>query len=323
MTIPMKPPSSSAAPAAPAAARGANNYNDLNGLAALKKDPKSPEALHAVSQQIDALFLQMMLKSMRDAGAEIGEGASNEMGMYQDMFDKQISLSMSQHQSLGLGAQLTRQLAAAAGAADPASKTAPVSTAVPARGSTSVTSQPTVDADGHAGDTSNNLVSGDPGEFVSQVYPAIQRAAQALGVNPLAIMAQAALETGWGKRMPRNSDGTPSHNLFGIKADDNWSGPRVAADTVEFSGGVVTQKRTAFRAYGCVEDSVNDFAKLLSSSPRYREAVAGGASTQGYVAGIGKSGYATDPQYANKLNDILNSATFRNLVANRRGTLET
>ena len=318
MTIPMKSP----LPAAPAAPN-ANNYNDLNGLAALKKDPKSPEALHAVSQQIDALFLQMMLKSMRDAGAEIGESASNEMGMYQDMFDKQISLSMSQHQSIGLGAQLTRQLAAAAGEADPASKTAPVPTTVPARGSISGTGQSSVDADGHAGDTSSNVTAADPGEFVNQVYPAIQRAAQALGVNPLAIMAQAALETGWGKRMPRNSDGTPSHNLFGIKADDSWNGPRVAADTVEFSGGVVTQKRTAFRAYGSVEDSVNDFAKLLATSPRYREAVAGGASPHGYVAGIGKSGYATDPQYANKLNDVLNSGTFRNLVAKRRGTLET
>jgi peptidoglycan hydrolase FlgJ len=317
MTIPMKSPLA-AAPIAPAA----NNYHNLNGLEALKKDPKSPEALHAVAQQIDALFLQMMLKSMRDAGAEIGESASNEMGMYQDMFDKQVSLSMSQHQSIGLGAQLTRQLAAAAGGSDPASKT-PVPTTVPARGPNSFTGQSTVDADGHAGDTSNNVAPADPSEFVSQVYPAIQRAAQALGVNPLAIMAQAALETGWGKRMPRSSDGTPSHNLFGIKADDNWNGPRVAADTVEFSGGVVTQKRTAFRAYGSIEDSVNDFARLLSTSPRYREAVAGGASTHGYVAGIGKSGYATDPQYANKLNDVLNSSTFRNLVSKRRGTLET
>jgi flagellar protein FlgJ len=322
MTIPMKSPLP-AASAAPNAARAANNYNDLNGLAALKKDPKSPEALHAVSQQIDALFLQMMLKSMRDAGAEIGESASNEMGMYQDMFDKQISLSMSQHQSIGLGAQLTRQLAAAAGGSDPASHTAPAPTSVPARGANSGIGQSAVDADGHAGDTSNNAASADPSEFVNQVYPAIQRAAQALGVNPLAIMAQAALETGWGKRMPRNSDGTPSHNLFGIKADDNWNGARVAADTVEFNGGVVTQKRTAFRAYGSVEDSVNDFAKLLATSPRYREAVAGGASTHGYVAGIGKSGYASDPQYANKLNDVLNSSTFRNLVAKRRGTLET
>src|SRR5712671_7407085 len=92
----------------------ANTYSDPNGLAALKKDPNSPEALHAVAQQVDALFLQMMLKSMRDANAAAGEGDSNEMGMYQDMFDKQIALTMSQHQDLGLGSLLTRQIAARA-----------------------------------------------------------------------------------------------------------------------------------------------------------------------------------------------------------------
>src|ERR1700680_2124158 len=108
-------------PPSPAMAN-ANTYSDPNGLAALKKDPNSPAALHAVAQQVDALFLQMMLKSMRDANAAAGEGDSNEMGMYQDMFDKQIALTMSQHQDLGLGSLLTRQIGAraAAGAPTPA-----------------------------------------------------------------------------------------------------------------------------------------------------------------------------------------------------------
>src|SRR5260221_7639944 len=107
-------------PPSPAMAN-ANTYSDPNGLAALKKDPNSPAALHAVAQQVDALFLQMMLKSMRDANAAAGEGDSNEMGLYQDMFDKQIALTMSQHQDLGLGSLLTRQIAArAAGGALPA-----------------------------------------------------------------------------------------------------------------------------------------------------------------------------------------------------------
>jgi len=285
MTIPLK---SAIQPAA--AAPNANTYSNLNGLAALKKDPSSPQAIHAVAQQIDALFLQMMLKSMRDASAEVGEADSNEMSMYHDMFDKQIALTMSQNQSLGLGAQLTRQLAAQAGATEPA----PAGNAAPAR--------PTA---------ANLPESENPVEFVSEVYPAIQRAAQALGVNPVAMLAQAVLETGWGKRMARGADGAPSHNLFGVKADDAWPGARVAADTVEFSGGVATQKRTAFRAYGSIEDSINDFARLLGSSPRYRDAVAAGGNAGAYIAAIGKSGYATDPAYANKLNDIMSSGTFR------------
>src|ERR1700681_1558282 len=121
----------------PPAMANANTYSDPNGLAALKKDPNSPAALHAVAQQVDALFLQMMLKSMRDANAAAGEGDSNEMGMYQDMFDKQIALIMSQHQDLGLGSLLTRQMAArAAAGATPAppndhaaSRAAPLSAA--------------------------------------------------------------------------------------------------------------------------------------------------------------------------------------------------
>ena len=116
------PPINSPLPAlgnAPATAApdtsAASTYTDINGLAALKKDPNSPEAISAVAQQVEALFLQMMLKSMRDAAAA-EDTASNEMGMYQDMFDKQIALTMSKHQDLGLGSMMTRQLAAAAAA---------------------------------------------------------------------------------------------------------------------------------------------------------------------------------------------------------------
>ena len=104
----------------PLSTSAANTYSDPNGLAALKASPNSPQALHAVAQQVDALFLQMMLKSMRDAAADVGEPESNEMGMYQDMFDKQIALTMSQHQDLGLGSVLTRRLAGAQGQPAPA-----------------------------------------------------------------------------------------------------------------------------------------------------------------------------------------------------------
>ena len=271
----------------PAAMANANTYSDPNGLAALKKDPNSPAALHAVAQQVDALFLQMMLKSMRDANAAAGEGDSNEMGMYQDMFDKQIALTMSQHQDLGLGSLLTRQIAARA--VTPASA-APQTIAPP----TSMTQS--------------------AGEFVDQVLPSIRTAAEALGLNPLVLLAQAALETGWGKRMARTADGNPSLNLFGIKADDTWVGARAAANTLEYAGGVATQRQAAFRAYGSIEESVNDFASLLKNSPRYRHAAAAGPDAQAYVDGIGRSGYATDPEYAAKLNEILHGSTLRAAV---------
>ncbi len=310
------------APDSPAAASAANTYSDLKGLAALKQDSKSPQALRAVAQQVDALFLQMMLKSMRDASADQGDPASNEMSMYQDMFDKQIALTLSQRQDLGLGSLLTRQSVPGAPptVSPPASAAAPRAVpqpAAPAPGapdsSSATTSSAASQSLAPAALTAQAaaVTSEDAGEFVDQILPTIRQAAAALGLSPLAMLAQAVLETGWGKRMARTADGSPSLNMFGIKADGNWGGARATANTVEFSGGVAVQRRAAFRAYGSIEDSVHDFANLLQSSPRYHSTVASGGSAQSYVASLQSSGYATDPDYANKLNEILNSGTFR------------
>jgi flagellar protein FlgJ len=285
----------------PPATTSADTYTNLSGLAALKKDTSSPQTLRAVAQQVDALFLQMMLKSMREASADQGDPASNEMGMYQDMFDKQIALSLSQHGGLGLGTLLTRQLSSGAAPASTPASPAPA----PARPA------PTSAYTGAPARQSSATTLESASEFVSEVLPTIRRAADALGVSPMGMLAQAALETGWGKRMARTAEGAPSLNMFGIKADDSWDGARATASTLEFSGGVATQRHTAFRAYGSIEESVSDFARLLGSSPRYKDAVAAGGDPQAYVQSIGKSGYATDPEYANKLNDILNSGTLR------------
>jgi flagellar protein FlgJ len=303
MTSPLLPAAQS-----PAATTAANTYTDLAGLAAIKKDPNSPQAMHALAQQVDALFLQMMLKSMREAGAEEGEPDSNAMGMYQDLYDKQISLTLSQHGGLGIGALLTRQMAAAAAGG---ASTGPVgSTPATAPTAMPLRRPPTAavgDAEGEPGAVTQESAS----EFVNAVMPTIRAAAGALGVDPVGMLAQAVLETGWGKRMARTADGAASLNMFGIKADEHWGGARATANTLEFSGGVATQRQTAFRAYGSIAESVNDFAGLLRRSPRYAEAVTVGGDAQAYVKSIGTAGYATDPEYANKLNGILNSSTFK------------
>jgi len=252
-----------------------------------------------------------MLKSMRDASADVGDPESNEMGMYQDMFDKQIALNLSQHQSLGLGALLTRQQTAAPA---PAPGTAAIGSPGAAAAPTATNLQ---GARAVTGDEDAATSAESASEFVNQVLPTIRQAADALGVSPLGLLAQAVLETGWGKRMARTVGGNPSLNLFGIKADEHWGGERATAKTLEFADGVATQRSTAFRAYGSIADSVNDFANLLQNSPRYRHAIAAGASAQAYVASIGKSGYATDPDYASKLNGILNSSTFRTALGTR------
>ena len=312
MTTPMQSlnGSSSSVPAAAASTSAATTYTDLNGLAALKNAPTSPAAIHAVSQQVEALFLQMMLKSMRDASAADGELDSNESSMYQDMFDKQVALTLSKRQDLGIARLFERQLG---GKTSPAAPAAPLT--LPKTGPAAAQTH----ADGHsaANQTSDATTAQHAAQFVSAVLPTIRRAAQSLGVNPLGLLAQAALETGWGKRMARTADGTPSLNMFGIKAGEGWNGARAVADTVEFSGGVATQRRTAFRAYGSIEESVSDFANLLSNSPRYRDAIAAGGNAQAYIHSIAKAGYATDPDYGNKLNQILNSSTLRTALGAR------
>jgi peptidoglycan hydrolase FlgJ len=304
MTAPLTPVSA-VPPSTGAAAPAANTYTDLNGLAALKNAPRSPEAIRAVSQQVEALFMQMMLKSMRDASDASGQSDSNEMSMYQDMFDKQVALTLSKHQDLGIARLFERELKSNASPASPA-------TAPPPPKPDSMA--PRIGSDGRSQGSGDASTSAEhAARFVAQVLPTIRRAAHTLGVNPLGLLAQAVLETGWGQRMAHTADGNPSHNMFGIKAGEEWRGARATADTVEFKGGVATQRRTAFRAYGSIEESVSDFANLLSSSPRYRDAIGAGQSAQAYIQNIARSGYATDPDYGNKLNQILNSSALRAL----------
>jgi flagellar protein FlgJ len=239
MTASLTPPSS--IPLSPAAvAPDAGTYTDLNGLSALKNAPTSPATIKAVSQQVEALFLQMMLKSMRDAtDAEGGGTTSNETGMYQDMFDKQVALTLSKRQDLGIARLFERQLGG---------KTAPApagnGSAIPLR-----PGQTRAEAEGGRPSAQSTAAAGEhAAAFVQSVMPTIQRAAQALGVNPLGMLAQAALETGWGKRMPRTADGAPSLNLFGVKAGDGWNGARAVADTVEVPTGRSRTASTISRA---------------------------------------------------------------------------
>lgn len=268
-------------------------YTDISGLESLKKDSQSPQAMSKVAQQVEAMFLQMMLKSMRDAS--IGDGIfDSETGkMYQDMFDKQVALDMSQHQDIGIGAMLMRQLTHKSDA----------------------TRAPSAPAQ-----TSNVAVA--PSQFVAQVLPSVRQAAQKLGLNPQGLLAQAVLETGWGQRIPKMADGQSSFNLFGIKAGASWKGARATADTIEFDGTVARRKTEAFRAYGSIEESVNDFAHLLQSSPRYSEALAAGTDAQAFIRAMGSSGYATDPEYANKLKQILSGERLQSAFVARTASLQ-
>ncbi|HMK86640.1 MAG TPA: glucosaminidase domain-containing protein [Steroidobacteraceae bacterium] len=290
---------SSLPPASGTAATAADTYTDLNGLAALKSAPNSPASIRAVAEQVEALFLQMMLKSMRDAGTGDGVTDNNETDMYQDMFDKQVALTLSKRQDLGIARFLEGRLGEQ-------SSEQSSSSSVPASAPAQLTYPPAASTAAPTG--------GAADEFVERVLPPIRRAARSLGINPAGLLAQAALETSWGQRMPRKADGSSSLNLFGVKAGEDWAGPRAVAESVEVDGGVATQRRTTFRAYSSIEESVEDFTRLLASSPRYQQALAAGDDAEAYVRRIGESGYATDPKYGDKLSGVLASGPLRSAL---------
>ncbi|MBS0396375.1 MAG: glucosaminidase domain-containing protein, partial [Proteobacteria bacterium] len=146
-------------------------------------------------------------------------------------------------------------------------------------------------------------------------------AGSALGVDPLALVAQAALESNWGRQVPATEGGS-SYNLFGIKADAGWDGRRVFKDTLEYSGGVAERRREPFRAYDSVAHSFEDYVTFLKGHDRYAAALAQGSDPGRYATALQAAGYATDPAYSAKIGAVMRSDIFRNAVASLKDRVE-
>lgn len=284
-------------------------YTDFQGLTRLKAEVKqqSPEALRKVAEQFESIFLNMMLKSMRDAN--LGEGIfdNDQSKFYSDMFDQQIAVTMAKRNSFGLADALIRQLSPKEAAS--LSPTGPVLPALLkplAMPTMPQTLQATVE---------NTSRPNSASEFVSMILPAAERAGQTLGVSSKALVAQAALESGWGRAIPQYPDGTASHNLFGIKADAGWKGKTIGVTTVEYAEGVAHRRQERFRAYDSLEESFADYVNFLSSNPRYSEALKVAGDSSRFVEELQSAGYATDPNYANKLKSIIQGGTLNEALA--------
>lgn len=258
---------------------GPSYYADFNGLEGLKKGAKAddPKSIRAAAQQFESLFTNMMLKSMREAKLGQGLGDSQESDLYQDMYDQQLSLKMAQGKGIGLADMLVQQLTR-----NTAAKAAAGSAA--------------------AGGTSSPAVStSDRISFVKSMQPYAEQAASQLGVSSDTLIAQAALETGWGQHIPAGGDGTSSLNLFGVKAGAGWNGAAVNAQTTEYGGVSPSSVSQPFRAYSSVQQGVNDYVTLLQRHPRYQQALGSGADVHAFASALTRGGYATDPSYAQKL----------------------
>jgi flagellar protein FlgJ len=295
-------------------------YTDFQGLSELRARAKrdSDASLREVAGQFEALFMQMMLKSMRDAN--LGEGIfdNEHTRTYQAMFDKQIAIDLSQRSGLGLAEILVRQLSRSDSA--PETESAATSPAapkrqVPLRLPSRAAVPTTIDAAQTRPPTGSDWKPDSAREFVGDLWPHAKRAADELGTRPELLLAQAALETGWGRHVIRGTDGRNSFNLFNIKADSRWQGDRVTTETVEFRDGLMRRERANFRAYESPAESFGDYVEFIKANPRYREALKQAADAPAFARALSAAGYATDPEYSQKINHIMGSERLRDAVS--------
>lgn len=311
------------------------NYNDLQGLNTLKRGASKddPEALKAVAQQFESMFISLIMKSMRDATDVLASDleSSYQTKFYRDMSDQQMSLSMSRDGGFGLAEVLYEQLLNDKNPERPNyldnnvkpldESIRPILNASPwsfnSQDSKSKSIAPSLDdvlpdinsKQLDVQDSSDPFAS--PTSFINHMLPIAEAAAQVLGVQPQVLVAQAALETGWGKKLIANENGDVANNFFGIKADGRWQGDTAVTTTHEYIEGNKITIKAPFRAYDSIEESFNDYAQFLATSDRYQEAIKHSEQPEKYLNELQSAGYATDPQYAEKIIRIVNSDWFK------------
>jgi flagellar protein FlgJ len=289
---------------------------DISGLEQLKTQARqNPDgALGEVARQFESVLVGMMIRSMRQASFGGGLMDSQQSRMYQDLYDQQLAMELSQR-GLGLADVICRQLGgdpgetAAARRDLPEYLAHPTPSAAPLRTARDPATDP--DADGRGPPVSSAVSGGapldSPQRFVAALMPWAREAAAKIGIAPEALLAQAALETGWGRSVIHGSGGSNSHNLFGIKADGRWDGDQVAVTTLEYVDGIAVRRKDPFRTYASYRDSFRDYVQFLQDNPRYQEALACTADPAAYFSALQAAGYATDPQYANKVLRVMQS----------------
>jgi flagellar protein FlgJ len=322
----------------------ADVYTDFNGLAKLKNDARkeSPEALKEVAKQFESIFINNVLKGMREAKLAEGILDNDQSKFYNDMYDQQLAVHLAGKPGIGLADLIVKQMRkeepedkqekletedflnrsssadkgsiqhthagdapAAAKAVQPVSEyqdgavtisSYPHDTSKLKQDITPITAK---------GESAGPIRSAE--QFVRQLQPYAEQAAKELGVEPKAILAQAALESGWGKSLIKTRDGESSFNVFNIKADKSWQGPQAKVSTLEFDHGVAQKVNAGFRTYGSFKESFNDYVDFIKSNPRYQQALKQAGNTQRYMHELQQAGYATDPRYAEKVMSIYQS----------------
>lgn len=318
--------------------------NSLNGIKRLSRD-NSPAALKAASQQFETVFMQMVLKSMRDATPQAGMFDSEQTKTFTGLLDQQLGMTLSTSRGgTGLAAiiekQLGRQMAPAVVpsessgfALEPQAGVLPLSTSLAATAGERFGIAQALDryraaaaaadrargaassaADGTTLPASLAALPAAKREFVQKVWPHAVQVSRETGIPAHFMVAQAALETGWGKSEIRRGDGAQSFNLFNIKAGGNWNGGAAKAMTTEYQNGAAVRENASFRAYGSYADAFRDYARLITGNARYAGA-AGQTDARAFADGLQRGGYATDPAYASKLKRVIDGLASAGVVA--------
>ncbi|NRD73330.1 flagellar assembly peptidoglycan hydrolase FlgJ [Shewanella sp. VB17] len=312
-----------------------SHFLDIAGLDSLRskaqKDDKA--ALKEVAQQFESIFVQMLMKSMRDANAAFE--SDNPMNsqytkFYEQMHDQQMSVNLSDKGMLGLADLMVQQLSPETSKITPASvlrgnanlpdgieqamvlnratTKEPQIALQPGRGKQVASDQLQTILVGKPLPSEapiSNMKFTDRHDFVTKLYPHAKKAAARLGTQAEVLIAQSALETGWGQKMVQRTDGDSSNNLFNIKADHRWKGNKVAVKTLEYEQGVAVQQRANFRVYDDIKQSFDDFVGFISDGPRYQDAMKKVAQPNEFIQALQDAGYATDPKYATKVIKVM------------------
>ena len=324
--------------------QNADVYTDFNGLAKLKNQARkdSPEALKEVARQFEAIFLSNVLKGMREAKLADGIMDNDQSKFYNEMYDQQLAVHLSGKPGVGLADLIVKQLSHDQPDNEKLENEdylnrsvstpkiiSPYPSAVEKQVSNKVDSQVDTDTDGsqviinayiHDSSPLNEMTEiplkddhtlsiQSAEDFVRQLHPYAEQAAKELGVEPRVILAQAALETGWGRSLIKHSNGSNSFNLFNIKADKAWLGKQAQVHTLEIEQGIAKKVNAGFRSYASFHESFQDYVDFIKSNPRYVDALKQAGNGERYLHELQQAGYATDPNYANKVMSIYHGNT--------------
>ncbi|MDP2901686.1 MAG: flagellar assembly peptidoglycan hydrolase FlgJ [Methylovulum sp.] len=305
----------------------ADVYTDFNGLAKLKTQARkeSPEALKEAAKQFEAIFLNNILKAMRQA--KLAEGAldNDQSKFYSDMYDQQLAVHLAGKPGVGLADLIVKQLGPDKPDGEKRSIQDEMNHSVGATKTLTGSGQASIRAYSYrdkplnemieipfepdALQSDQNLPIHSAEEFIRQLQPYAQQAAAELGVEPGVLLAQAALETGWGRSLIKNGNGSNSFNLFNIKADKSWQGSQARVSTLEFEQGVAKKVNAGFRSYSSYQESFHDYVSFIKNNPRYADALKKAGDAGQYMRGLQQAGYATDPKYADKVMGIYQGDT--------------